>query len=541
MSGVEVIGGISAIITIIDASIKIYNGARKDMKLSKTFENVGRRLPIILHTLQICKKDIEPSKDSMSADVCEALEKIIDACDEKAGKLREIFEKVMPGEKDAWEKRYQKVIKRLGKGNKVEELMLSITQDVQLIVNNHAVKSAKPEQNFELENIIKEMKSLKSSVPEEESSDYTFNSSGGPMTNNLLRDNAQQINNAAAVGTQNFVTHKQKDDFSFRGPVGVCLSQAPYIDPELFVGRNTELNEIKEALEPGDKSQGQRRLVLGGVGGMGKTQLAIAYANCYCGIYTSVFWLNAATEAILKDSFRSMAELIFDIQEPGVLEAKQIVIYVHRWLSDMKNTRWLLIFDNYDDPDQLQIKQYYPPASHGAIVVTTRRPDLVAGRTVPIQPLKDIEESLTILQTRSKRENVKSDPYAQRLAERLGGLPLALATAGAYLRQSSLTFERYLQEYEKRWNIDPRRPPRLQEYDRTLYTTWDLSYTALESDDPDAAKLLKLLAYFDSQSISYKLLRAGLTDGSPRWLSADGAKIVEHACLRTRLDVGGTQ
>jgi tetratricopeptide (TPR) repeat protein len=94
-----------------------------------------------------------------------------------------------------------------------------------------------------------------------------------------------------------------------------------------------------------------------------------------------------------------------------------------------------------------------------------------------------------------------------------------LATAGTYLHQSSFTFERYLQEYEKRWNIDPRRQPQLQEYqDRTLYTTWDISYTRLQSDDPDAAKLLKLLAYFDNQSFWYELLHGGLTNDSPDWM-----------------------
>jgi hypothetical protein len=94
-----------------------------------------------------------------------------------------------------------------------------------------------------------------------------------------------------------------------------------------------------------------------------------------------------------------------------------------------------------------------------------------------------------------------------------------LATAGTYLQRSIFTFERYLQEYEKRWNIDPRRPLRLQEYQkRTLYTTWDLSYSRLEKEDLDAAKILKLLAYFGNQSLWYELFHAGLTDSSPEWL-----------------------
>jgi hypothetical protein len=80
-----------------------------------------------------------------------------------------------------------KIFKRLGKGNKVEELMISITEEVQLIVNNHAVKSATPEQSTKLEDIIKEMKAAKSSVPEEESSNGAFNTGRGPQTNYVQR------------------------------------------------------------------------------------------------------------------------------------------------------------------------------------------------------------------------------------------------------------------------------------------------------------------------------------------------------------------
>lgn len=81
------------------------------------------------------------------------------------------------------------------------------------------------------------------------------------------------------------------------------------------------------------------------------------------------------------------------------------------------------------------------------------------------------------------------------------------------------TFERYFQEYEKRWNIDSRRRPQLHEYqDRTLYTTWDLSYHRLKEECWVAAKMLKLLAYFDNQSLWYELFKAGTRDGLPRWL-----------------------
>lgn len=99
------------------------------------------------------------------------------------------------------------------------------------------------------------------------------------------------------------VTLKQKEDFSFRGPVGIHLGQAPYIASEFFVGRGYELDEISKALHPNHKAQKQQRLVLGGMGGIGKTQLAITYAKSGGGSYSSVFWLNAVSKATLNDSF----------------------------------------------------------------------------------------------------------------------------------------------------------------------------------------------------------------------------------------------
>ena len=164
---------------------------------------------------------------------------------------------------------------------------------------------------------------------------------------------------------------------------------------------------MREILRPDEPTSEQRRLVLGGTGGMGKTQLAIAFATRHRQEYDSVFWLNAASEATLKDSFRLVAEAIFDVQDAQVLEDEQSMIQTRRWLSDEKNTRWLLIFDNYDDPSQYHIEQYYPHVSKGAIIVTTRRPELLAGTELRLQPLQRVEESLEILETRSRRRNVK--------------------------------------------------------------------------------------------------------------------------------------
>jgi hypothetical protein len=168
------------------------------------------------------------------------------------------------------------------------------------------------------------------------------------------------------------------------------------------------MDKMKEILKPGGTSRKQRRLIIGGIGGIGKTQLAIAYANRHDNEYKSVFWLNAASEITLKDSLQLIAGSIFDIQDLSVLEGDKMRDSIHRWLSDQENTQWLMIFDNYDDPGQFDIQSYYPFISQGAIIVTTRRPDLVAGVEVRMDPLQNIDESLEILETRSQRKDSKT-------------------------------------------------------------------------------------------------------------------------------------
>jgi tetratricopeptide (TPR) repeat protein len=93
-----------------------------------------------------------------------------------------------------------------------------------------------------------------------------------------------------------------------------------------------------------------------------------------------------------------------------------------------------------------------------------------------------------------------------------------LATAGAYLRRSTFSFERYLQEYEQSWNFDHRWPAKLPEYERTLYTTWEVSYKRLERKNGEAAQLLGLPAYFSNRRLWYELFQAEISEGLPEWM-----------------------
>lgn len=184
---------------------------------------------------------------------------------------------------------------------------------------------------------------------------------------------------------------------------------------ELFIGRVTELTTIEAALHPVSNSsqmiqQQQRRFALGGAGGIGKTQIALAYAQTSHISHETVLWFNATTEMTLIRSFVTAAGLIFGSQVSQRLEGQEAVSRTREWLSDPQNSKWLLVFDNYDDTNDFAIDSYFPPAAHGAVLITSRRAPLVNCIPEPlkIEPLQEINESLKILETRSKRMSLAS-------------------------------------------------------------------------------------------------------------------------------------
>lgn len=168
-------------------------------------------------------------------------------------------------------------------------------------------------------------------------------------------------------------------------------------------------------------SDGARRSVtIHGLGGIGKTQLAIAYATRHRNDYSAIFWTNAKDEESLKLSFVKIAKQIarghaaassmLDVDMSST-NLDEIVDAVKAWLSLPHNTRWLMICDNYDnpktpgnlDPTALDLRKFFPQSYQGCLIVTTRSSQVSFDCRLRLGKLESLEDGLAILSYASER------------------------------------------------------------------------------------------------------------------------------------------
>ncbi|CAJ2505559.1 Uu.00g129530.m01.CDS01 [Anthostomella pinea] len=311
--------------------------------------------------------------------------------------------------------------------------------------------------------------------------------------------------------------------------VTFSLTGVPEIED--FVARKQELAQIREQL----RSNGSRRtVVVNGFGGVGKTQLAIAYAKLYKDSYSAVFWMNIKDEDSLKQSFvRAARQILRDhpsaprVSSIDTKDLDEVIASVKAWLSLPNNTRWLLIYDNYDNPKlpsnsdhaAVDVHEFLPEAHQGFIIITTRSTKVKIGHDIRVRKMEDVLDSIEILSNASNRKDLIHDTDTLSLVQVLDGLPLALATAGAYLDQTTTSFAEYLDLYKESWARLQKASPQLGSYeDRTLHSTWQLSFDHIQKQNEVSAKFLRLWGYFDNQDIWLELLQHDDVD-NPSWLN----------------------
>ena len=264
--------------------------------------------------------------------------------------------------------------------------------------------------------------------------------------------------------------------------------------PVFLAGREVLLGELDTRLS-GSADSGLRTVVLCGLGGAGKTSMAVEYAHRHLAEVGVAWQLAAEDPAVLT---AGLGELAAQLGAQDVLDTRDPVATVHGVLAKYP-ADWLLVFDNA--ADWTSVAAFLPPAGPGRVLITSQNQNWPTGQALDV-PVLDPEVAAEFLVNRTGRSDRQA---AGELAVALGGLPLALEQASAYIVASGDSLAGYLASFrQRRADLLSRGEP--TGYPRTVATTWALAFERLQHASPEAVGLLRLLAFCAPEAFPLGLL-----------------------------------
>jgi hypothetical protein len=267
-----------------------------------------------------------------------------------------------------------------------------------------------------------------------------------------------------------------------------------------FTGRNDLLQALRTHLAERATGAVVQAGAVHGLGGVGKTQLAIEYAHRYAADYDLVWWVPAEQPAAISGRLAQLARRLGLPELPSLEEQVGVVFD-----ALAQQGRWLLVYDNAQTPTDLAGLR--PPAGGGQVLVTSRNP--VWGgvaATIPVDVLPR-DQAVGFL---AARTGSADQATLSRLAEVLGDLPLALEQAAAYVEETTTTPRDYLELLGNRAKelFALGRPASSEQ---TIATTWTVALERLRAETPAAEDLLRLCAFLAPDDLPRALSSSTLT------------------------------
>ncbi|PGH11558.1 hypothetical protein AJ79_04816 [Helicocarpus griseus UAMH5409] len=324
-----------------------------------------------------------------------------------------------------------------------------------------------------------------------------------------------------------------------RFKVALNMGAIPAIDE--FIGRRDDLEKLWELLHP-EANNSRKVVVLHGLSGIGKTQLAIRFIRDHKDDFTAIIWVNAENQESVLQSLAAVYSSKFtdapvsdETTSDEYMEKRAMDVL--RWLGIEGNSKWLLVFDGLEqyptEANAFDIRKFFPASDQGSILLTTRvTPTRQLGQPYRVSKL-NAEESLSLLTYPAESVEQSNLSGLDSLLLRLDGHPLAIVLARSFMDKTGATPGDYLQQYVRSW--------RNQEQARQLHYAWTIPLEKIKESHPIAFKMLLLLSCFERKDIWPELVMNGRQNGeSPSWYAEIASNNLEfyqamHELLRLSL------
>ena len=304
-------------------------------------------------------------------------------------------------------------------------------------------------------------------------------------------------------------------------PLPQRIWTVPYQRNPFFTGREDLLTQLHDQLNTSNATALTQSQAISGLGGIGKTQIALEYAYRYQHEYTSVLWLNAQSPENLLTEYITLADLLH-LPQPEKDEHYQtrLIALVKQWF--VQHERWLLILDNADNFKT--IRTFIPTGGQGHLILTTREHTTGSIASLPIVKMS-LEEGSAFLLRRAKlppsstadtQTAQKHRTQAEAIVQALDSLPLALDQAGAYLEETpSCSLSDYLEYYHHQRQKYLARRGRTSTEHASVTATFVLCFTQVAEQNALAADLLRCLAFLDAEDIPEEMLHTAASELGP--------------------------
>ncbi|KIW28516.1 uncharacterized protein PV07_08175 [Cladophialophora immunda] len=320
-------------------------------------------------------------------------------------------------------------------------------------------------------------------------------------------------------------------------------STIPKLRVKDFIGREQQISEIMAFFAAARSVDGCRILILSAMGGQGKSQIALEYCRRMQSVYQGLFWVDASSQSTTVRSLVRIAEVL-DVSAAASRSDDENVQFVLDMAANCDG-RWLVVFDNYDDPIGFpRVKDFIPEGTE--ILFTSRHKDLDRlGEVLSVPSLLPDEEARLLFRNFKNTDTQRYQPAAQQLVDRLGHLALAIDQAAAYIQYRRIKLEDlgdFVETFDKEREKILKYIPRdfweygsqetqndIERKSLSAFTTWEMSFHQLcrenHAQEEDIAHFLTISAYLAPIPIDewlfhnvWKVRTRGARRHPPRWM-----------------------